>query len=336
MSAAAVVLAASLFAATGASALLTAAWIGLARRRNVVDEPGQRRLHAQSTPRGGGIAMALVLLAAWAWLLFDLPTPMTAWLALGTAVAAGTGLADDLLAMPSVAKLLGQMIAAAAIALALPWPGLATGAGVGVAWVFALVLLNFWNFMDGANGMVVVQTAVVAAAFAWLSSDAAATLVAWVALAACVGFAPFNLPRARVFMGDAGSHVLGATVAILGLWALRRGDARPAQVALLVSAFVIDAGLTLAKRILQGRRFWRAHREHLYQLAVRRGHSHSGVCMAYAGWAILCAWLALGLGARGTFEGAAAATAVGLLGATTWVVLRRHWLRRDTRMDAST
>jgi UDP-N-acetylmuramyl pentapeptide phosphotransferase/UDP-N-acetylglucosamine-1-phosphate transferase len=130
--------------------------------------------------------------------------------------------------------------------------------------------------------------------------------------------------------------VLGATVAILGLWTLRRGDCRPAQVAVLLSAFAIDAGLTLAKRIVQGRRFWRAHREHLYQWAVRRGHSHARVCLAYAAWAILSASVALGWGARGPTEAVVAALAVGLAGATTWVVLRRHWLKRETRMDAST
>jgi UDP-N-acetylmuramyl pentapeptide phosphotransferase/UDP-N-acetylglucosamine-1-phosphate transferase len=319
-----------------ASALATAGWIRLAHWRNVLDAPGQRRLHAQPTPRGGGVAMAVVLLAAWGQVCIGEPTTTHALLALGTALAAGIGLLDDLLPVPSLAKLLGQGAAALAIALALPWPGLPALLGIASSGLAVLVVLNFWNFMDGANGIVALQTAVVAAAFAWLSSSPAATLVAIAALAACLGFLPFNLPRARVFMGDAGSHVLGATVAILGLWALRRGDARPAQVAVLLSAFAIDAGLTLAKRMVQGRRFWRAHREHLYQWAVRRGHSHARVCLAYAAWAILCAWVALGWGARGATEAAVAALAVGLAGTATWVVLRRHWLRRDTRMDAST
>jgi UDP-N-acetylmuramyl pentapeptide phosphotransferase/UDP-N-acetylglucosamine-1-phosphate transferase len=300
----------------------------------VLDAPGQRRLHEQPTPRGGGVAMALVVLAAWAWMLASDASFPTVMLALGTALAAGTGLLDDLLPVPSVVKLLGQVLAATAIALALPWPGLAPAIGVGVSAFAVLVVLNFWNFMDGANGLVAVQTGVVAAAFAALASDPALVVLALATVSACVGFLPFNLPRARVFMGDAGSHVLGATVAILALWSLRRGDSRPAQVAVLLSAFAIDAGLTLAKRIVQGRRFWRAHREHLYQWAVRRGYSHARVCLAYAAWAILCSWVALGWGARGATEAAVVALAVGLAGATTWVVLRRHWLRRDMRMDA--
>jgi UDP-N-acetylmuramyl pentapeptide phosphotransferase/UDP-N-acetylglucosamine-1-phosphate transferase len=316
------------------SASITAAWIALARRRNVMDAPGQRRLHDIPTPRGGGIGMAAVILtAALAGVQAGVAPPAIAW---GLGLAAAIGLMDDLLPVRSWMKLLWQVASALAIAWVLPFPGLAPAAGVAASMLCTLVLLNFWNFMDGSNGLVAVQTMVVAAAFAWLSGSPFITTLAAVAVAACAGFLPFNLPRARVFMGDTGSHVLGATVAVLVLTSLRRGDAGPGQVAVLLSAFLVDAGLTLAKRIAQGRRFWEAHREHLYQVAVRRGHSHLRVCLAYAAWAILCAWLALGWGARGAVEGATAAIAVGTAGAATWFALRRHWLKRDKRMEAST
>jgi UDP-N-acetylmuramyl pentapeptide phosphotransferase/UDP-N-acetylglucosamine-1-phosphate transferase len=327
--------------AMGASAAATAAWIGWARRRDVVDQPGQRRLHATATPRGGGVGIAVVVLAVLAFRVLTTWTPAypdsgrSVPLLIGVACAAITGLVDDLLAMPSSFKLAGQMLAAAAIAWALPWPAGAGLLGHALAFAWVLVLVNFWNFMDGANGIVAVQTVVVAGALAGMLGGPGAMLGLTVA-AACLGFLPFNLPKARVFMGDTGSHVLGAMVAILTLWALREGKANPAQVFILLSAFLLDAGLTLGKRIVQGRRFWRAHREHLYQWAVRRGHAHAPVCLAYAAWAILCAWVAFGWGARGATEAVVAALAVGLAGATTWFVLRRHWLRRDTRMDART
>jgi UDP-N-acetylmuramyl pentapeptide phosphotransferase/UDP-N-acetylglucosamine-1-phosphate transferase len=318
-----------------ASAACTAGWIAWARRRNVVDAPGQRRLHATATPRGGGIGMAVVALALLGWLAWRGSDPRAPALCAGVACAAGIGLLDDLYAPSSAIKLLGQVAAAALIAWALPWPTTdALGYALAFAWV--LVLVNFWNFMDGSNGIVALQTLVVAMALAVLLGGSTAAWLAIGVAAACLGFLPFNLPKARVFMGDTGSHVLGAMIAILTLWALREGKANPGQVLVLLSAFLLDAGLTLAKRIVQGRRFWRAHREHLYQWAVRRGHSHARVCLAYAAWAILCAWLALGWGARGATEGSVGALAVGLAGTATWWVLRRHWLRRDTRMDAST
>jgi UDP-N-acetylmuramyl pentapeptide phosphotransferase/UDP-N-acetylglucosamine-1-phosphate transferase len=328
-------------AVAGVSAGATAAWIRWARRRNVIDEPGQRRLHTSATPRGGGVGIALVVLvvlalqviATWSPATPDGHRPLP--LLIGVACAAITGLADDLFAMRSSFKLAGQMLAAAAIAAVLPWPADAGALGYAVAFAWVLVLVNFWNFMDGSNGIVAMQTVVVAGALAAMLGGPAGMIGLAVA-AACLGFLPFNLPRARVFMGDTGSHVLGAMVAILSLWAVREGQASPGQVLVVLSAFLLDAGLTLAKRIALGRRFWKAHREHLYQWAVRRGHSHARVCLAYAAWAILCAWLALGWGARGAIEAAVAALAVGLAGAATWVSLRRHWLRRDTRMDATT
>jgi UDP-N-acetylmuramyl pentapeptide phosphotransferase/UDP-N-acetylglucosamine-1-phosphate transferase len=324
-------------AAALASAACTAGWIAWARQRNVVDAPGQRRLHATATPRGGGIGMAVVALALLAVLAWGGSESVEGAGALfaGVACAAGIGLLDDLYAPSSAIKLLGQALAAAAIAWALPWPT-ADLAGYAVAFAWVLVLVNFWNFMDGSNGIVALQTLVVAAVLAVMLRGSGAGGIAIGLAAACLGFLPFNLPRARVFMGDTGSHVLGAMVAILTLWALREGRANPGQVLILLSAFLLDAGLTLAKRIVQGRRFWRAHREHLYQWAVRRGHSHARVCLAYAAWAILAALVALGWAARGATESAVGALAVGLAGTATWVVLRRHWLRRDTRMDAPT
>jgi UDP-N-acetylmuramyl pentapeptide phosphotransferase/UDP-N-acetylglucosamine-1-phosphate transferase len=324
------------------SAALTAAWIGWARRRNVVDAPGQRRLHLSATPRGGGVGMAVVLLLSLAALDFSFVPRVIADSGIfhclvgvfaGLAIATATGMADDLLSMPSAFKFAGQMAAALIIAFCLPWPGVPLVLGVGLSFAWTLVLVNFWNFMDGSNGMVAVQTLVVALAL-FVLGDGPGAAFAWVLAAACLGFLPFNLPKARVFMGDTGSHVLGATVAILTLWTLRAGDAGLGQVLLLLSAFGLDAGLTLGKRIVQGRRFWRAHREHLYQFAVRRGHSHARVCLAYAAWAILCGWFAIGLDQAGADLGIAAAAAVWLLGATAWVLLRRHWLKRETRMDA--
>jgi UDP-N-acetylmuramyl pentapeptide phosphotransferase/UDP-N-acetylglucosamine-1-phosphate transferase len=324
-------------------AAITAVWIGWARRRNVVDAPGQRRLHARATPRGGGVGMAVVLLLAFGTLEFaGVPSTLAAsgmagslmGLAAGLAVAAATGMADDLLAMSSLFKLAGQALAALLIAWTLPWPGVAVPLGIAIAFVWTLVLLNFWNFMDGSNGMVAMQTLVVAVALFLLTAGTPAHALAWVVAAVCLGFLPFNLPKARVFMGDTGSHVLGAMVAMLTLWALRTGAAALGQVLLLLSAFGLDAGLTLAKRIVQGRRFWRAHREHLYQLAVRKGYSHARVCLAYAGWAILCAGFALGLEGTGADVGIVSALLVWLLGATAWGLLRRHWLKRETRMDA--
>ena len=91
--------------------------------------------------------------------------------------------------------------------------------------------------------------------------------------AAAAGFLPFNFPRARIFMGDVGSGVLGLLIAVAVLWQMSAPGHRAASGVVLCSAFVTDASCTLVSRIVRGRRWYSAHREHLYQWLVRSGFS---------------------------------------------------------------
>jgi hypothetical protein len=114
------------------------------------------------------------------------------------------------------------------------------------------------------------------------------------------------------------------------------GVLRPVQVLLLPSVLLLDSGLTLARRVLRRRPFWRAHREHLYQYAVRRGHSHARVALAYSGATVLAWMLALCLE---TVQSSIITLVVPTLawgcGIGAYVALRRHWLgRRQQVMEA--
>ncbi len=326
-------------AAALACAALTAAWIRLAHAVRLHDAPGQRRLHAEPTPRGGGVAIAVVLLAALAWQAGQggVGTAGLPWLALGTGIGlfALVGLVDDLRSLPVLPKFAGQWIAAAVLALGLmtALPGPQHWALYAAVVVAAVYTVNIWNFMDGSNGLVAVQSLLVALGIAtWPGVPAPVQFAAWVLASACLGFLPFNLPTARVFLGDAGSHLLGAAVFALLVLAWRSG-AMPAPAALLLaSAMFLDSGLTLLRRALAGRPVWRAHREHLYQYAVRSGHSHLRVCLAYAAWTL--AMLALAR-AVGGFRSTLVIWGVFILclGAGTVLssVLRRRWLQPRTR-----
>ena len=108
-----------------------------------------------------------------------------------------------------------------------------------------------------------------------------------IAAAACVGFLPFNFPSARIFLGDVGSGALGLLVAaaLIQVWLTTK--LHPAALLLLVSAFAVDAGLTLTQRMLQGKRWYKPHREHLFQWWVRSGRSHTAVSLRYAMWTSL-------------------------------------------------
>jgi UDP-N-acetylmuramyl pentapeptide phosphotransferase/UDP-N-acetylglucosamine-1-phosphate transferase len=152
--------------------------------------------------------------------------------------------------------------------------------------------VNVWNFMDGINGIAVSQAAIVAAAIAAASPSTAAAGIA--VAAACIGFLPFNFPRARIFLGDVGSGALGLLVACL---CVRAGGARIVDAVLVMlplSAFLVDAGLTLARRVLRRERWWEPHAQHLYQALARR-HGHTAVTLAYAAWTSLASLAMLAL-----------------------------------------
>ena len=317
------------------SGVLTAGWTALARRRGIVDEPGQRRLHDSPTPRGGGIAVACVVVTAMLALApasLGQGAALLAWrgLAAGLALFTLVGALDDLRPLPVLAKFGGQWIAGAVLA----WSVLLGSPGTGGWLAFAGLLVgtvyfvNIWNFMDGSNGLVAVQSALLALALAWWPGQGADLHLLGLALAgACVGFLPYNLPRARVFLGDAGSHLLGAAVFALLLLSWRRGVIGLAAALLLPGVMLADSGLTLLRRALAGRPVWRAHRQHLYQYAVRSGHSHATVCLAYAAWTVL--WIGVALicdGFRSSFVMWVSFTLCLVSAAAVDFWLRRRWL----------
>ncbi|WP_374602276.1 lipopolysaccharide biosynthesis protein [Arenimonas sp.] len=302
---------------------LALAWRGWALRRGVVDAPDERRLHVVPTPRGGGIGIAVALLLASAWL-----GPGRGWFALGLLLCAGAGLVDDLRPLPPLAKGLLQALGAACLAAAFPLLPEAVGplAGHLMAWALVLVMVNFWNFMDGSNGLATSQALLAALGLAALAPASAAWLAVALA-AACLGFLPLNFPRARLFLGDVGSHALGYGIAALLLMAAGPGGVSPWLLVLPVSAFVLDAGLTLLSRARRRQVLWRAHREHLYQRAVGHGWSHAGICALYAGWTAVACGLALCLQRQPATLAPAGSLALLGFGIIAYSLLGRAWPR---------
>ena len=134
-----------------------------------------------------------------------------------------------------------------------------------------------------------------------------------------------------MFLGDVGSHALGAAVFGLLLLAWKQDSISWLQSILIMSALLMDSGLTLGRRLLSGRRVWRAHRDHLFQYAVRRGHSHTSVCLAYAaatGLAIALSAIAGAVSSRLAMPIALIFT--WLLGTTIYLRLRQYWLDPGT------
>lgn len=244
------------------SAVLTWAARGYALREQLMDQPGERRSHSVATPRGGGIAIVISLLvtagvAMWIW---PAAMPSLLLVSLGLVLVAGIGWWDDHRPLPAMRRLMVHFIAAALLAALVKVHGGSWLLAVLVL-LFTASLINIWNFMDGINGIAASQAVVVALGLApvlpWPYSLAAVALGL-----ACLGFLPFNFPRARIFMGDVGSGALGYAVAVVLAIASLKTDIHWILLLVPASAFLVDAGFTLLARIISGQRWMEPHTQH--------------------------------------------------------------------------
>ncbi len=252
-----------------------------ALRRNLMDQPGERRSHGVATPRGGGIAIVVTLLlavvaAVVAWPAARLPLLV---FGLGLALVAGIGWWDDHRPLPAIRRLLVHVVAAALLA-GLVWHATGNPLQAALALLFTTSLINIWNFMDGINGIATTQAILAGAAFALILPGPLA-LAGIVLALACLGFLPFNFPRARIFMGDVGSGALGYAVAALVCLASVVTTVSWLLLLVPLTAFLVDAGFTLLSRMLAGQRWMEPHTQHLYQRAVKSGATHTSVTGTY-------------------------------------------------------
>ncbi len=285
-------------------ALAITAWArGYALRRNLLDQPGERRSHASATPRGGGISIVMVLLLASAWLAWRFPGQRE-WFGLfgaGLVLVAGIGWVDDHRPLSPWLRLLIHGLAAGTLAMGFwlegtgPWPAMA-------AFVLALGLTNAWNFMDGIDGLAASQAGLVSLGL-WIVLPSPWNWLAIGLAAATAGFLPFNFPKARIFLGDVGSGALGFALAALLAAGLGKGDPSITWLlwALPVAAFVVDTAFTLAWRILNGEPWWTPHVQHAYQRWARQiGHRRVTVFFALFTTGTVGIWL-IGRGAQPPF-----------------------------------
>jgi UDP-N-acetylmuramyl pentapeptide phosphotransferase/UDP-N-acetylglucosamine-1-phosphate transferase len=240
-----------------------------------MDHPNDRSLHETPTPRIGGIGIMTGVAVAGVWLADAALLPAM----LGAFALAGVSLLDDVRGLPVRVRFLAHFVAAAGCLFAL---GL-TGWALLVGTLAAVWMTNLYNFMDGANGLAGGMAAIgfgALALAAWLGdAPALATFCAAIA-AAALAFLRFNLPSARLFMGDAGSIPLGFFAATLGILGARQGVWPWAFPLLVFSPFIADASVTLARRALRGEKVWQAHRSHYYQRVVLLGASHRQLAVA--------------------------------------------------------
>ena len=257
-----------------------------------VDKPNA--MHAVAVPRIGGLS--LMLAAALSYLILTNVIAMSPLLATIFVVAltlSALSLIDDLIGLTPIVRLFAHL-AAALIVVAFSGQAVAPsnqvvpGASLiyaGLAVIVVAWMTNLYNFMDGANGLAGLMGMIGFAAMAWVAADQAQLELARLSMViagACSGFLFFNFPRPRVFLGDVGSIPLGFLAATLGIFGYQQNVWTWAFPVLVFSPFIVDATVTLAKRIARRERIWEAHRQHYYhRLILDLGWSHTHTAAVY-------------------------------------------------------
>ena len=318
---------------TAFTATLLAVW-WLTRSGLALDAPNTRSLHRAPVPRTGGIGIHLGIVLAWTVLQPELPWPL--WASFGLLLA--VSLADDLHGLPVLLRFAASVLTAGALVASL----LDGHAGAGGMLFAALALAwmsHLYNFMDGSDGLAG-GMAFFGFSFygiaAWLAGSTPFALANFSVAAAAAAFLVFNFHPARVFMGDAGSVPLGFLAGAFGIIGWIARDWPWWFPALVFSPFIVDASVTLARRLTRRERVWEAHRDHYYQRMVQLGWGHRGT--ALAGYALMLACGVLGLvsvalpvpGQLAIMGGIALAYA-GMIAA-----IGRAWSRRGAVPGAST
>ena len=280
------------------------------KKIGIVDTPNERSSHATPIPRGGGVAVILVILIAWGIIQHE-GFVTYQWIITGTLILGIVSLIDDLKSLSAIIRLFSQFFAVGGVFF-LTTPSTQYFLGLFPFWLdntLAIILwvwfINLFNFMDGIDGISSVESSSIGLGIFFLtlfgSSSIDTGILGLLIAAASLGFLCWNWHPAKLFLGDVGSIPLGF---LLG-WLLLQTLASPLWPAAIILPlyYLADATITLILRIWRGKNPWQAHREHFYQIATKKRFSHSQVSSIIAGtnfaliglsiFSIFQPWLAL-------------------------------------------
>jgi len=268
-----------------------------ALKNNVIDIPNQRSSHSIPTPRGGGVAIVVSLLIGLVVfsLLGIVSLSQLLSLFIAGILTAVVGFLDDHGHIAARWRLLMHFLAGAAglfflgqfpvidifgYQLSAGWAGMIFGL-VYLAW-----MLNLYNFMDGINGLASMEAITFSFASCLLIACSVPDVMqtsqfSILILLGCaaLGFIFWNFPKAKIFMGDAGSGFLGIIIGLIVLHiATLNSHLFLAEICLL-GVFVVDATMTLLRRLIAGKKVYEAHASHTYQILARKYGNHKTVTL---------------------------------------------------------
>ncbi len=266
----------------------------LAWKYQILDTPNERSSHSTPIPLGGGLAIALIVLATGAWVVNETDWKRSLIYIVSASIMAWMGWRDDVRSLPAGFRLIVQgIIAIASIwgmgyfkVVAVPMFGDVQLGVVGVVITFLWIvgLTNAYNFMDGIDGMAGGVAFSAALGWMWLSSNTETWFVFWLALAiaaSSLGFLGHNWTPAKIFMGDVGSTFLGYSFAVLSLVSAVQGGDALLIGTLLMWIVIMDSFVTFLGRAIKRENLFTGHRSHLFQRLVLGGYKHTTISLLY-------------------------------------------------------
>ncbi len=283
----------------GIAAILSGIGVGYIRKiavaQSIIDIPNERSSHTIPIPRGGGLSIAVVVLVGTFLLGILNAVPWNIVLALlAGGLVAWIGYIDDRGGVSPLNRAIIHTIAASlGLALLGGMPPLDLGFAIlNLGWLGHLIgiigivwMINLYNFMDGIDGLAGTEAAFVFGSGGLLLASAGNSsfvLVCALFVGACLGFLRWNWPPAKIFMGDVASGFLGYSIGIIAIASARTGYP-PWIWLMLISVFVVDATITLLRRISRGEKWYLPHRSHAYQHLTQYWSSHLRVTLSILG-----------------------------------------------------
>ncbi len=288
----------------GIAAAFVTAWLAaialtpvvgrLAMRLGAIDQPdGRRKSQPQPVPRGGGVAVTLaaILATVLAVLLFPPAGDQTStWLVSGllpaTAVLLVVGIIDDVLTLTGIYKLIGQVLAVSVLVAAgaqfdqITLFGILIPLGdlqIPFTIFFCLGAINAFNLIDGADGLASSIGAIVCTTLGVITASrgGVAPMACFAVAGSLVGFLRYNVPPARIYLGDTGSMLMGLVVAAVAIdCSVKQQAAFVLSVPLAICAIpILDAAAALVRRVTTGQSVFTPDRGHLHHALMLRGWS---------------------------------------------------------------
>lgn len=278
-----------LLTSIGVSTASLFVFLRLLRRNHILDTPGPRSLHEQPVPRGAGIALAIGVIAG---LLVAGDVPWPIWVAVVGFTA--IGMWDDLRPRSALARLIGQLIIAVMVAVGLSQIIDPSLLAVGIGLIVLVASLNAVNFMDGINGITAFHAILWGGTYFIAVQMVELDLLVPLSitlLAVGVAFLPWNAIRARIFLGDSGSYLIGGSVGLLAVGGVLAGY--PLAFVGPLATYAADTGFALVRKVARGQRLSEPHRNHAFQQLVLLGRTHSQAAVITLGFSLASSVLAL-------------------------------------------